>query len=692
MSANRRALTVPQPQIVVVSSISVFLLLLLFSRKSSCADDFHFKACVPKSCGDIHDIRYPFWIQGRHEPFCGVPSFNLSCDNTNRPIFRLKLNNGDFVVHQIFYHNSSILVTAAAADSSSTPGCGAAGSIENVTIVEDKFKVAPDQGELFLLFNCPAVSGGNVTKYELRGCGDGKENVLAMFGENPMLGNASRECRKVVAAPVDAQDGNGSGEAAGEWEYYRWVLRRGFLLKWFAPDCGECEETGGRCGFDEVTHRSMCYCPDRPHYISCPPPSKGKSILKLAAGIGSATIFILIVCSILYIVWRRYRQKYASSDFIFTNPPDPSTKSGPGDCFYFGVPVFTYSELQEATYNFDPARELGDGGFGTVYHGKLRDGREVAVKRLYEKSYKRVEQFMNEIEILTRLRHQNLVTLYGCTSRYSRELLLVYEFIPKGTVADHLHGDQATPSSLPWPVRLRIAIETASALAYLHASDIIHRDVKTNNILLDNNFGVKVADFGLSRLFPNDVTHVSTAPQGTPGYVDPEYHQCYQLTEKSDVYSFGVVLIELISSMPAVDIFRQNHEINLANLAVNKIQNQAFGELVDPCLGFESDLAVRRMTISAAELAFQCLQLDREARPSMVEVLKVLMIIESEQGNVEKTEDAHDTAGAPLPVVPPPASPESDNVVLLKRMHLPTSPGTVMEKWASRSTTTTASG
>ncbi|XP_057961689.1 LEAF RUST 10 DISEASE-RESISTANCE LOCUS RECEPTOR-LIKE PROTEIN KINASE-like 1.1 isoform X3 [Malania oleifera] len=457
------------------------------------------------------------------------------------------------------------------------------------------------------------------------------------------------------------------------------LLAHEFYLKaQLSWDCIDCRHQGGQCKYDSKG-RVRCV-------------GKGKSILKLAAGIGSATIFILIVCSILYIVWRRYRQKYASSDFIFTNPPDPSTKSGPGDCFYFGVPVFTYSELQEATYNFDPARELGDGGFGTVYHGKLRDGREVAVKRLYEKSYKRVEQFMNEIEILTRLRHQNLVTLYGCTSRYSRELLLVYEFIPKGTVADHLHGDQATPSSLPWPVRLRIAIETASALAYLHASDIIHRDVKTNNILLDNNFGVKVADFGLSRLFPNDVTHVSTAPQGTPGYVDPEYHQCYQLTEKSDVYSFGVVLIELISSMPAVDIFRQNHEINLANLAVNKIQNQAFGELVDPCLGFESDLAVRRMTISAAELAFQCLQLDREARPSMVEVLKVLMIIESEQGNVEKTEDAHDTAGAPLPVVPPPASPESDNVVLLKRMHLPTSPGTVMEKWASRSTTTTASG
>ena len=122
---------------------------------------------------------------------------------------------------------------------------------------------------------------------------------------------------------------------------------------------------------------------------------------------------------------------------------------------------------------------------------------------------------MNEIEILACLRHPNLVSLYGCTSRHCRELLLVYEYIPNGTVADHLHGEQAKPGSLSWNTRMSIAIQTASALSYLHASEVIHRDVKTNNILLDNNFCVKVADFGLSRLFPTDVTHVSTAPQGT---------------------------------------------------------------------------------------------------------------------------------------------------------------------------------
>ncbi|GKU97614.1 hypothetical protein SLEP1_g10741 [Rubroshorea leprosula] len=342
---------------------------------------------------------------------------------------------------------------------------------------------------------------------------------------------------------------------------------------------------------------------------------------------------------------------------------------------YFGVQVFSYAELEEATDNFNPSKELGDGGFGTVYYGVLRDGRVVAVKRLYENNVRRVEQFLNEIKILADIRHPNLVTLYGCTSRHSRELLLVYEYIPNGTVADHLHGGRAnTGNLLGWPVRLSIAIETANALAYLHANDIIHRDVKTNNILLDNNFHVKVADFGLSRLFPNDVTHVSTAPQGTPGYVDPEYYQCYHLTDKSDVYSFGVVLIELISAKQAVDTSRHRHDINLANMAISRIQNQALHELVDPSLAFETDYAVRTMITAVAALAFRCLQNDRDMRPSMGEVLEVLKGMQNEESRSqipEVVDIAADDVGL-LRHVPPPLSPpdsaENDKWVQIKTM------------------------
>ncbi|CAL5326926.1 unnamed protein product [Camellia sinensis] len=424
---------------------------------------------------------------------------------------------------------------------------------------------------------------------------------------------------------------------------YTGVLRKGFVLQWSEANCNDYTQSGGCYGYNN--NEFLCFCPDRPHFKTY-----DDDIInvrrKLLIGFGTAGITIIVMSLIFIIYHFRYKKRCATSSwvtrktFLHRSSMKDLEKAGT----YLNVQVFSYSELEKATSNFDSKTELGDGGFGTVYQGKLRDGRIVAVKRLYEHNFKRVEQFMNEVEILTRLRHQNLVSLYGCTTHHCRELLLVYEYIPNGTVADHLHGERGKPGSLCWTTRMSIAVETASALAYLHASDVIHRDVKTNNILLDNNFCVKVADFGLSRLFPNDVTHVSTAPQGTPGYVDPQYHECYQLTDKSDVYSLGVVLVELISSKPAVDISRHRHEINLSTMAINKIQNHALHELVDPRLGFDSDYEVRKMITKVAELAFQCLQNESDSRPSMENVLEVLKGIQSEDCAMKNAEvvDIHE--------------------------------------------------
>lgn len=276
---------------------------------------------------------------------------------------------------------------------------------------------------------------------------------------------------------------------------------------------------------------------------------------------------------------------------------------------------------------------------------------------------------------MSRLLHQNLVILYGCTSRSSRDLMLVYEFIPNGTVADHLHGSRASERDLTWPLRVNIAIETAEALAYLHAVEIIHRDVKTNNILLDNSFHVKVADFGLSRLCPPEVTHVSTVPQGTPGYVDPVYHQCYKLTEKSDVYSFGVVLVELISSKPAVDMSRTHSDINLANMALNRIQNHEVDQLVDPELGYEADDGTKKSIDLVMELAFQCLQLERDSRPSMKEVVVALNCIK----NGDSPENKMDRSSS---------SPKEDAYLLTNSIQY--SPDSVIHRFHSQSTTHSA--
>ncbi|KAJ6861342.1 hypothetical protein NC651_037429 [Populus alba x Populus x berolinensis] len=447
------------------------------------------------------------------------------------------------------------------------------------------------------------------------------------------------------------------------------VINQGFELEWSANDslCDTCESSGGQCGYNKTTTAFTCYCADQPRDFECSSspqaPSQStrkksrKSALEIGLSLAGALIGAFVGCWIMAFIQRRRRKAAlekteelpiatpsskglaTSTNLSQTTPSLTSLRSDiDKGSTYFGVRVFSYDELEEATNFFDSSRELGDGGFGIVYYGVLKDGHEVAVKRLYENNMKRTEQFMNEIEILAHLQHRNLVKLHGCTSRHSRELLLVYEYIPNGTVADHLHGRQSNSRLLTLPVRLSIAIETASALVHLHASDVIHRDVKTNNILLDNDFCVKVADFGLSRLFPTNVTHLTTAPQGTPGYVDPEYYQCYQLTDKSDVYSFGVVLIELISALQAVDTNRRRHDINLSNMAVNKIQNHALNELVDPFLGFDKDFVVRRMVTSVAELAFRCLQQQREMRPTMEEVLEILKRIENENYGAEKAD------------------------------------------------------
>ncbi|KAL4180398.1 hypothetical protein AMTRI_Chr13g125060 [Amborella trichopoda] len=286
----------------------------------------------------------------------------------------------------------------------------------------------------------------------------------------------------------------------------------------------------------------------------------------------------------------------------------------------FTVPLYPYREVERATKGFSEKQRLGTGAYGTVYAGKLHNDEWVAVKKIRHKDTEGIEQVMNEIKLLSSVSHPNLVRLLGCCIERD-EQILVYEYMPNGTVAQHLQRERG--QGLSWNVRLAIASETAHAIAHLHSAinpPIYHRDIKSSNILLDYNFNSKVADFGLSRLVLSESSHISTAPQGTPGYLDPQYHQNFHLSDKSDVYSFGVVLVEIITALKVVDFNRSQSEVNLAALAIDKIGKGLVDEIIDPFLEPHSDAWTLSSVHKVAELAFRCLAFHRDVRPSMMEV------------------------------------------------------------------------
>ncbi|XP_040996983.1 wall-associated receptor kinase-like 14 [Juglans microcarpa x Juglans regia] len=355
----------------------------------------------------------------------------------------------------------------------------------------------------------------------------------------------------------------------------------------------------------------------------------------LIGGLAAGAFMMIVVGLICCFIRRRSKLKARHS-------AKRRLSEATGNC---SIPIYAYKEIEKATNSFSEKQRLGTGAYGTVYAGKLHSDHEwVAIKRIKHRDTDSIEQVMNEIKLLSSVSHPNLVRLLGCSIEHG-EQVLVYEFMPNGTLCQHLQKERG--DGLSWQVRLTIATETAQAIAHLHSAikpPIYHRDIKSSNILLDYDFKSKVADFGLSRLGMTEISHISTAPQGTPGYLDPQYHQCFHLSDKSDVYSFGVVLVEIITASKVVDFSRPPEEVNLAALAVDKIGKGCLDEIVDPFLEPQSDAWTLSSVHKVAELAFRCLAYHQDMRPSMMEVAAELERIRLSRW--EHSEEKYSTASS----------------------------------------------
>ncbi|XP_076892811.1 wall-associated receptor kinase 2-like [Bidens hawaiensis] len=424
---------------------------------------------------------------------------------------------------------------------------------------------------------------------------------------------------------VDFEGGNGG---------YRCSCKNGYQGNpYLSPGCHDIDECAdpntnpcnGTC--TNLPGSFNCSCPHgyegdgRKNGSGCRARNSKSPALKLSLGIGIGFLSIFLGMGWGYFSHQRSKVIKSREKFFLKNgglllkQQISSDESG-------GVnqpnKIFTTEELEKATKNFSNNMILGRGGYGTVYKGILPNGTVIAIKKSRVMDDTQIEQFINEVVILTQINHRNVVKLLGCCLE-TEVPLLVYECVSNGTLFHHIHANNGS-TWLSWDNRLRIAVESAGALAYLHSAaskPIIHRDVKSANILLDENMVAKISDFGASRLIPLDKTQVTTLVQGTIGYLDPEYFHTSQLTDKSDVYSFGVVLLELLTGKKPLCMERSQVERNLAaHFLVSLRENNLF-QILHPRLIREGSF---NQLQAIASLVKRCLNLNGCDRPTMMEV------------------------------------------------------------------------
>ncbi|XP_022897051.1 probable leucine-rich repeat receptor-like protein kinase At5g49770 isoform X2 [Olea europaea var. sylvestris] len=350
----------------------------------------------------------------------------------------------------------------------------------------------------------------------------------------------------------------------------------------------------------------------------------------IGVAIGCSVLVLLVIFAGIYAFLQHRKAKRASERSNPFASWDPKKESGSVPQLQ-GAKWFSFEDLKKCTDNFSESKCIGSGGYGKVYKGAISSGQLVAIKRAQQGSMQGASEFKTEIELMSRIHHKNVVSLVGfCYDQ--GEQMLVYEYISNGTLRDCLSGKIGF--KLDWSRRLKIAFDAARGLSYLHElanPPIIHRDIKSNNILLDDHFNAKVADFGLSKLMGDTGKgYVTTQVKGTLGYMDPEYYMTQQLTEKSDVYSFGIVLLELITAKAPIK--HGKHIVRAVQEELDDAEgSENLDKILDPAMGSGSHVVGLKKFV---DLAMRCVRESAADRPTMGEVVREIEnILESSPVN-----------------------------------------------------------
>ncbi|CAL4958028.1 unnamed protein product [Urochloa decumbens] len=588
---------------------AVLLLALLASPTTITAQN-NSTPCPPALCGNL-SIAYPFWLTGTHPPECGHKAFQVTCDKKQG---KVSLVNS-FLTYQImdiFYPNNSFRIISVAA---SNDTC-AFDMVFNVSsdLGLSPFKISPKNQELFFLYDCDLrerqiprswtrVSSPPM-QYE-------NSSVFALVGkEYPSGGTPTMNCN-VSMIPVLGYEGATGAD-------YQQLINGGYLLEYTDNGaCNDCTESGGQCRTNVTDDVFECHCYEGVHSATCGSKRGEMNIIRIVLMASAASL--LFPC--IYVMVCHRKGKILRL-LLGKNAIGSTERNIEALIVSYGSLApkrYKYSEVIKITSSLN--NKLGEGGYGVVYKGRLHDGRPVAVKFLHD-CKGNGEEFVNEVMSIGRTSHVNIVSLYGfCLKRSKR--VLIYEYMPNGSLDQYIYSDNPK-EMLGWQKLYLIAIGIARGLEYLHHicnTRIVHFDVRPQNILLDQGFCPKVADFGLAKLCHAKESKLSmTGTRGTVGFIAPEVHSRAfgVVSTKSDVYSYGMMLLEMVGG-------RKN-----VKSVVEKSSQKYFPDWIYDHFGLDDGLEACEVTCEVEEIAKKmtliglwCVQVLPMCRPTITKVLEM---------------------------------------------------------------------